>query len=146
MRNLNPNPENFPFVLNDGDSFFQIIASETIPYAVSPECESIITFFVVARADQTFEIIQIMKTFKGTECISRVVQKKPGISAARINKEIADIEGIFSKAIEAATGYKIKWQRLDLSGIEGRHDQVAAIAAWGRVGVTVELGGGISLN
>ena len=52
----------------------------------------------------------------------------------------------FALKSEKITGYKLKWHELDLSGIEDQAEQVAAIAAWGRVVVRAELGGEISLN
>ena len=134
-------PLDVPLVLADGDSFLQIIASETIPYEVDPDCESIITVFVVARVDCTYDIVLVMKTFRGEDCISRVAQQKQGIAAGRIGQEVADIERVFSKGIEDATGFRIQWHRLDLADIAGRDAQVAAITAWGKVGVKAELGG-----
>jgi len=72
----------------------------------------------------------LTKTFKGLDdCISKGVQGKYKIPADAIEKELAKI-GVFSKGIEDATGYRIKWHRLDLSGIKGRDDQVMAISEW----------------
>jgi hypothetical protein len=87
-----------------------------------------------------------MRTFKGKNCLSRTVNRKVGILADRIVAEITDIERIFTASIEKATGVRIKWHRLDLSNVAGRAAQIAAIASWGRVGVKMELGGGISVN
>jgi len=48
----------------------------------------------------------------------------------------------FALWIEKATGYKLRWHELDLSGIAGMDEQVAAIAAWGRVGVKASSAAG----
>ena len=126
-----PNPDDVPIILDDGDRFLKIISSEPIQYEAEPDdCETFITFFVIALADGTYKIIQLMKTFKGDDCISKGMQGKYEIPADGIEKEIAKIE-IFSKGIEDATGYKIKWHKLDLSKVEGRDAQVTAIEAWG---------------
>jgi hypothetical protein len=122
------------FVLEDGDRFHSIWVSDGIRYKVEDDVETVITFFVIARADGTFEIVQIMKTFKGQDCISRGVQKKKGIPADRLKTEIANIEWVFGVGIEKMTGFRIKWHRIDLSKIENPVEQVAKIKAWGRVG------------
>jgi len=81
------------------------------------------------------DIVQVTKTFQGDKCISRNVQTKMGIPSDRIEKEVADIERVFTKGILKATGYQMKWNRLDLTHLKGTHAQIAAISAWGRVGV-----------
>lgn len=141
-----PAPENIPFVLNAGDRFDLIVTSENIPYESAPDTETVITFFVIARADDSFDIIQILKTFKADVCVSRMVNKKPNLSADRLTMEVANIEGIFSKGVKDATGFIIKWHRLDLSKIQGRTAQVSAISTWGRVGITVESDTSFRLN
>ena len=132
------------FTLGDDDRFYAILASDGVRYETDPDAETVITFFVIRRSSGRFDIVNIYKTFKGRECVSRTVQTKQGIPAGRIEAEVTAIEQVFSESIEESTGYRIKWYRLDLARVEDRATQIAAIAYWGRVGVKVEPGGGIT--
>jgi hypothetical protein len=134
------------FILEDGDLFYCILVSEGVRYESDPDAETVLTFFVVRRTNGTHDIVNVSKTFKGEACVSRTVQKKQGIPAGRIEDEVEAIERTFSKGIEDATGYRIRWYRLDLAQTKDRATQVAAIAHWGRVGVKADAGGGICLN
>jgi len=126
-----------------GDRSHCIIVSEGVRYESDPDVETVIAFFIIRRASGMFDIVNILKTFKAGRCVSRNVQGKKNIVAGRIADEIDALRICFALAIEKATGYTIKWHDLDLSGITGTQEQVAAIAAWGRVGVKAELDGGI---
>lgn len=144
-RRRNPEDE-AAFVMRDGDRFHRILVSEGVRYEDDPDAETVVTFFVVRRADGTHDVFNVNKTFRGPDCVSRTIQAKRGIPADRIADEVEAIERTFSKGIQAATGYRIKWHSLDLGRVEGVQAQVAAIAHWGRVGVKVDAGGSICLN
>jgi hypothetical protein len=123
------------FVMEAGDRFHCILVSDGVRYQVDDDAETILTFFVIRRRTGLYDIVNVNKTFKGKKCVSRTVQAKERIDAGRIDAEAADIERAFAKGIEDKTGYRITWHRLDLSGVLRHSDQVAAIKAWGRVGV-----------
>lgn len=123
------------FVMEAGDRFHCILASDGVRYDVDDDAETILTFFVIRRSTGLYDIVNVNKTFKGRKCVSRTAQDKKRIDAGRIDAEVADIERVFAKGIEDKTGYRITWHRLDLSGIFKHSAQVAAISAWGRVGV-----------
>ena len=133
-----PDPEEAAFVMKTGDLFHQIFVSDGVKFEVAPSFETVITFFVIRRAAGTFEVVNITKTFNGDKCVSRNVQIKAGIPAKRIDREVADVSAVFAAGIEKATGYRIQWQRLDLSAISDYAAQITAIAAWGRVGVSAD--------
>lgn len=69
----------------------------------------------------------------GGRCVSRTVQDKKDIPAARIADEIDAVRIGFALGIEKATGYKLKWYELDLSEVDDHAEQVVRIKAWGRV-------------
>jgi len=133
----NPNQES-AFSMEPSDRFRCIIVSDPVQYDAAPEHETIISFFVIRRGSSSlFDIISIVKTFKGDECVSRAVQTKKDITAARIDTEIANIRKVFSMGITEATGYRLFWNTLDLSEVKSIRGQVRKIKAWGRVGVSV---------
>jgi hypothetical protein len=133
-------PDDHPeaaFSLGDGDRFRCIVVSDGIRYDKEPDAETVITFFVIRRSTGLHDIFHVTKTFKGKECVSRRVQSKTGITAARIDKEIADIREVFARGIQDATGYVLTWNTLNLSEVRSRQAQIRRINAWGRVGVRV---------
>ncbi len=135
-RDTNDHPE-AAFTLEDGDRFRCIIVSDGIRFEQDPDAETIITFFVIRRATGLHDICHISKTFKAEACVSRTIQRKAGIAAGRIDKEVKAISEVFAKGIEDATGYRIRWNALDLSDVQDTQGQVRRIQAWGRVGVRV---------
>jgi hypothetical protein len=142
-----PDPSEAAFTMGDGDRFHGILCSHPVCFDDEAKAQIILTFFVIRRAGGTYTICNVNRTYdsKG-ECVTRSAQGKDGIPAARIDQEVREIREKFAKGVEAGSGRKLEWDWLDLSGITGTHEQVAAIAAWGRVGVKADLGGGISLN
>lgn len=131
------------FTLDDGDRFHIIQISGVIRYDADPS-KTLIGFYIVRRSSGLFDLVNVVETFKGKRCVSRRVQTKPGIDDDRIEPEIDAIETVFSRMIEKATGYRIKWRRLDLARIEDRSTQIAAITHWLGCG-KAELGG-IGMN
>ena len=127
------NEEVAAFVMEAGDRFHAIIASDPIRYGQAPDTETVLVFFVIRRTSELIDIFNVMKTFKGKACINRNVQSKLGIPADRIADEIDSVRIGFAMGIEKATGYKLLWHELDLSDVEGHAEQVARIKAWGRV-------------
>ena len=103
-------------------------------------------FFVIGRASGNFEVVNVVKTFRGGRCVSRNVQAKTGIPGGKVTDEIDGVLINFALGIEKATGYKLKWHEFDLSGNEDQPEQIARIRAWDRVGFKAELSGGMSLN
>lgn len=127
-----PNEET-AFVLEDGDRFHRIIVSEGVRYEMDDAAETVITFFVIRRAGGNFEIVNVVKTFRGGRCVSSNVQAKIGIPGDKVSDEIDAVRVNFALKIEQITGHKLKWHELDLSDIEDQAEQVASISAWGRV-------------
>ena len=121
------------FVMGDGDRFHRIVVSDGVRYEVDAGAETVLTFFVIRRASGLFDIVNINKTFRGKECLSRTVQGKRGIPAGRIANEIDAVRIGFALGIEKATGYKLKWHELDLSEVDDQAEQAARIKEWGRV-------------
>jgi len=123
------------FTMQDNDRFYAIISSSPIKYEQEPDAETILTFFVVRRASGLIDFYNVMKTFKGANCISRNVQSKLNIPEAKIATEMEAIKTQFTKGIQAATNFTIDWNHLDLSGIEDRDEQVRRIQQWNRLNV-----------
>jgi hypothetical protein len=123
------------FVLAEGDRFHSIIVSDGVKFDLAPNHETVITFFVIRRHSGLCDIFQVMKTFKGNDCISRNVQSKLNILAGRIDQEIDAIKIHFTEGIRKITGFGLKWNTLNLADTEDRQEQIRRIRAWGRVGV-----------
>lgn len=128
-----PRHENAAFVLESGDRFYRIIVSDSVRYESDPKAETVIAFFVIRRASGQFDVCNVLRTFSKGKPVSRSSQTKSGILMAKISDEIDAIRICFAMGIEKATGLKLKWHELDLSGIEDCAEQVAKIKAWGRV-------------
>jgi len=124
------------FSMEPWDRFRCIIVSDGVKYDQDPDAETVITFFVIRRVSCLFDIINVVKTFKNNECISRNVQQKVGIMANRIDREVTDLTEVFSEGIKKATGLTLKWHILNLLDAKDMKEQVKRIKAWGRVGVS----------
>jgi hypothetical protein len=133
MKNIDP--KEAAFIMEDNDRFYAIIASSPIKYDQAPDTETILTFFVVRRASGLIDIFNVMKTFKGKDCISRNVQSKLGISESKIAAELEAIKTQFTNGIRAATNFVIDWNELDLSLISDRNEQIKRIEQWNRLNV-----------
>jgi len=135
---MNPSAKNDEpaFVMETDDRFHSITVSDVVRYDQSPNHETILTFFAIKRSNGLFEIVQVMKTFRDDEVITRNVQTKGNLEAVKIEEEVSAIVTVFGKAIEEHIGYKLKWHRLNLSNIADAKEQIRVIREWGRVGVT----------
>jgi hypothetical protein len=127
------------FVMGAGDRFHSIIVTDGIRFATEPDVEIILTFFAIRRASGLIDVVNVNKTFRGSECIKRNIQKKSGIPAGNIQAELGAIRKGFGGDIEAQTGQRLEWHILDLSGVEDSTEQVRLIRSWGRVGVKLGL-------
>jgi hypothetical protein len=116
-----------------GDRFHGIIASDGVRYESDPDAETVLTFFVIRRCSGLFDVCNVNRTFSKGKPVSRTVQLKAGIPIGRIADEIDGVRIGFALGIEKATGIKLKWHELDLSGVIDMNQQVARIKAWGRV-------------
>ena len=130
---MTTNPNDPAFTLTSGDRFHRIIVSDGVKYEVAPGFETVITFFIIRRAKGTYDIINVTKTFKEETCVSRAVQTKVGIPSTRISDEIDAVRIQFALGIEKATGLKLKWHELDLSGVDNPVEQVERIRVLGWV-------------
>lgn len=126
------------FVLEENDRFHSILVTDGVRYSAAPDHETVLTFFVIRRSNGLFDIVNVMKTFKGNEVTLRNVQTKLRITADDIEKEVNSLIPMFGGAIEAASGVKLEWHRLNLNNVESRKQQVKLIKDWGRVGVWAE--------
>ena len=122
------------FVMGDGDRFHGILCSRPVRFDDETKAEMILTFFVIRRANGTFTICNVNRTYdaKGN-CVTRGVQGKEDIPADRIEQELRGIRETFSKGVEKGSGRKLEWDWLDLSEVTGMAEQVVHIKAWGRV-------------
>ena len=132
-RKTKPDSSGAAFVMEANDRFHRIIVSDSVKYESDPNAETVLAFFVIHRASGQFDICHVLRTFSKGKPVSRSSQTKPGVPAARISDEIDAIRICFAQAIEKATGLKLRWHELDLSGVEGLTEQAARIKAWGRV-------------
>ncbi len=126
------------FVMNETDRFHRILVSEGIRFESAPGYETVLTFFVIRRGSGTFSIVHVLKTFNGDKCESRQVQTKE-VAAADVDREVEAIRCVFSAAVEKASGKRLVWHVLDLSGVTDMHEQARRIGEWGRVKAWVEL-------
>jgi len=137
------------FIMGDGDRFHSIIVSDTVRFDTITSAEAVITFFAIRRANGSYEIVNVNKTYANNKCISRNVHEKTGISAETVGDEINNLCTNVSVGVKQGTGITLKWHTLDLSGIEDIKEQISRIRAWNRVGVIspyADLPEGINLN
>jgi len=125
--------EDAAFVMEADDRFYRIIASDGVRYESDPDAETVICFFVIRRGSGLFDVCNVTRTFSQGKPVSRTVQLKAGIPIERIADEIDGVRIGFALGIEKATGIKLKWHELDLSGVIDMNQQVVRIKAWGRV-------------
>ena len=121
--------------MEEDDRFYSILVTNGVRYPGFPNLETVLTFFAIRRANGLFDIINVMKTFEGEKVTLRNVQTKSGIKASQIAGELTAIISTFGGAIEAASGIKLTWHKLDLKNVPAREEQVRLIKEWGRVGV-----------
>lgn len=127
------------FVMESDDRFYSVLVSGGVRYETAPDHETVLTFFVIRRANGLYEIVNVMKTFKGSKCTLRNVQTKADIPAHAIAREIAMVVSTFGDSIKERTGFQMRWHRLDLMNVESMQEQVRLIKEWNRVGVCAEL-------
>jgi hypothetical protein len=134
-----PTPQDAAFVMSSGDRFHGILCSHPVCFDDKSKAEMILTFFVIRRADGTFTICNVNRTYdsKG-KCVTRTVQGKVGIAADRIDDEVSALREVFTKGVEQGSGVKMEWDWLDLSAVTDMAGQVALIKEWGRVGARTE--------
>ena len=95
------------FVMGAGDRSHCIIVSDAIRFATEPDAEIILTFFVIRRVSGLMDVVTVMKTFKGSECISRTIQSKNSIPSGKIQAELGAIRKGFGCDIETQTGQRL---------------------------------------
>ena len=121
----------YPFVLADDDRFARILVSSPIHFQRHPKQSAVISFFVIQRAaTRLVDVVNVHKTFKEHDLVSRSVQEKKGIRQDNIDDELAAIMGSFSEGIRQGSGIDVQWNSLDLSGLDSRKEQLATINAW----------------
>ena len=130
--------ESAAFIMEASDRFHGILCSRPVMFDDKAKAEVILTFFVIRRADSTYTICNVNRTYdaKGN-CVTRSVQGKEGIPADRIEQEIRGIRETFSRGVEAGSGRKLEWDYLNLSDVVGMKEQALRIHEWGRVGVSI---------
>jgi len=130
------------FTMGVDDRFHKIMVSAPVLFANAPDVETILTFFLIRRANKTFSIVSIVKTYeKGNEkVISRNALTKDNIPEERIELESKGIQAVFSKSIEEGSGVSLHWDVLDLSGDTEMGEQVRKIQGWGRVAAFADDG------
>ncbi len=126
------------FVMDETDRFYRILVSDGVTFEAAPGYETVLTFFVIRRGSGTFSIVHVLKTFSGDKCESRQVQTKE-VAAADVDREVEAIRCVFTTAVEKASGKKLVWHVLDLSGVTDMHEQARRIAEWGRVKAWTEF-------
>lgn len=130
-----PDHSEAAFVMEADDRFHSILVSDGVRYETAPDHETVLTFFVIRRANGLYEIVNVMKTFKGDKCTLRNVQTKANIPARSIAMEVAMVVSTFGDSIKEETGFQMNWHRLDLMNVESMQEQVRLVKDWGRVGV-----------
>lgn len=121
------------------DRFHSILVSDGVRYETAPDHETVLTFFSIRRANGLYEIVNVMKTFKGSKCTLRNVQTKADIPAHAIAMEVAMVVSEFGDSIREETGFQMRWHRLDLMNVESMQEQVRLIKDWNRVGVRTDF-------
>ena len=121
--------------MNEHDRFYAILSSNPIKYDQVPGTETVMVFFVIRRENGAIDIFHVMKTFKGSQCISRNIQSKLGVPVTKIATELEQIRTHFACGIKNATGFTIAWDLLNLSQVQDRDEQVRRIQAWNKVNV-----------
>ncbi len=134
-----PDHQDPAFCMEANDRFHSILVSDGVRYETAPDHETVLTFFVIRRANGLFEIVNVMKTFKGDICTLRNVQTKSDIPAHEIGMEVAMVVSEFGDSIREETGYQMRWHRLDLMNVESMQEQVRLIKDWNRVGVRTDF-------
>ena len=70
--------------MESDDRFHSILVSDGVRYETDPDHETVLTFFAIHRANGLFEIVNVMKTFRGDKCTLRNIQTKTDIPAHAI--------------------------------------------------------------
>lgn len=130
------------FTMTDGDRFHSILVSHGVTYKDAPGTQTVLTFFVIRRANGKYSIAFIIKTYEEERCISRRPQAKNDIPEKRFEFELKAIKGVFTYTVEEKSGVKLEWDILDLKDVAEMKEQVLRIQAWGRV--SASIAGGIS--
>jgi len=121
----------FPFVLTDDDRFVRILVSDPVHFIGHPDFSAVISFFVIRRSlSGLIDVVNIHKTFRGDEVISRSVQEKVGILPDGLDDELDAIMGHFTQGIRQGAGIEVKWNTLDLAGTDSLEEQLEAIGSW----------------
>ena len=140
---MKPDQAEPPFTMGDGDRFHIIQVSDDI--RCETDDKTLISLFVIRRASGLLDVVNVVETFRGEQCVNRKVQTKPGVDDDQIEAEVAGFEQTLATATEDATGHPIHWYRLDLTRVEDRATQFACIHYWGRLGSRSGLDG-IGMN
>ena len=121
----------YPFVLEDDDGFVCILVSDPVHFIGYQGVSAVISFFVIRRAtSRLIDVVNVHKTFEGDEVVSRSVQEKKGIHPDGLDDELDVIMGHFTLGVRAGAGIDLKWNTLDLSGIDSLEEQLEAIGSW----------------
>ena len=128
---------NTAFIMAPDDRFHRILVSAPVHFAIVPDAETILAFFVIRRANNTFSIVSIVKTYRQGKCVSRKDMTQSSISEQRIEFESKSIQSLFTHSIEEQSGAKLQWHVLDLSGDTEMKDQIRKIQDFGHVAAFV---------
>lgn len=90
------------------DRFHSILVSDGVRYETDPDHETVLTFFVIRRANGLYDIVNVMKTFKGSKCTLRNVQTKADIPAHSIAMEVAMVVSTFGDSIKEEIGFQMR--------------------------------------
>jgi len=131
---------NASFTMAADDRFQKIMVSAPVLFATAPDVETILTFFRIRRANATYSIVSIVKTYQKGKVISRKDLTKDNIPESRIEMESNALHSMFTQSIEEGSGVKLQWNVLDLSGDTEMGKQVEKIQQWGHVAAFVDDG------
>jgi len=118
------------FTMEDGDLFRRVLISDPVTYSAQQGAMTVVAFFVVERASGLCDIVNVTKTVVGDVVVSRKAQVKPDIRPADLDNQVDEVRITFALAVERATGMKLRWHELDLTGTDGLEEQVKRIDEW----------------
>ena len=131
---------NTAFTMAVEDRFHKIMVSAPVLFANAPDTETILTFFLIRRANNSFSIVSIIKTYQKEKVISRKDLNKDNIPESCIELESQALLSMFTQSIEQQSGVKLQWHVLDLSKDTDMKEQVRKIQEFGHVAAFVDDG------
>ena len=127
-----------PVVLQAGDSYHAIIEAKNILGDRLTGWKFIPSFYVIRRANDSYDVIQVDRIVKGDGFVTRVIRRRSGVPSDALVAETASVLLEFSQRYEDETGYEFEWEALEMDAASGNDPQCEMMAHWNGLSATPE--------